>query len=356
LGRGFFGGIQEWLTRHDFEDNRFFFHPDHLGSSSFITDADGEGYQHLQYMPFGETSVSQKVSWWSTPYQFTGKEKDDETGYNYFGARYYNSDISIWLSVDPMSDERSHLSPYNYCQWRPLIRVDVDGLLDDHWAVCVITGDRIYISDMGGDQIQYVTLVRPVEDGGMEYLGTERIEGVDFFHGPVRGGYMVSGRDLWMDLDIDNYNRNSYDFGTGGLYEYSHYDLRKRYELLNDPKLSSFAGVVLSWEAAGVAQPVHSLEYSRQLTYRYGTNSSFNAAYDLGYLELILDAAFFPSPVRRVRTPRPTVPITRTPGINNPSISKNTWNQFLKETKGTYKGKDWIAKASNDYKLWKAAR
>jgi RHS repeat-associated protein len=308
-------------------------------------------------MPFGETSVSQKVSWWSTPYQFTGKEKDDETGYNYFGARYYNSDLSIWLSVDPMSDERAWLSPYNYCQWRPLIRVDVDGLLDDHWAVCVITGDRIYISDDGGDQIQFITSVRPLEDGGMEYLGTESFEGPrDFYVGPVRGGYMASYRDLWMDLDIDNYNRNSYDFGTGGLYEYSHYDLRKRYELLNDPKLSSFAGVVLSWEAAGVAQPVHSLEYSRQLTYRYGTNSSFNAAYDLGYLELILDAAFFPSPVRRVRTPRPTVPITRTPGINNPSISKNTWNQFLKETKGTYKGKDWISKASNDYKLWKAAR
>jgi hypothetical protein len=90
----YLAGIQDQIGRHEPETNRFFYHPDHLGSSSFITDANGEGYQHLQYLPFGETAVSQKLSWWSTPYQFTGKEKDDETGYNYFGARYYNSDIS----------------------------------------------------------------------------------------------------------------------------------------------------------------------------------------------------------------------------------------------------------------------
>ena len=95
--------------------------------NSFITDADGEGYQHLQYMPFGETSVSQKISWWSTPYQFTGKEKDDETGFNYFGARYYNSDISMWLSVDPMADEFPAHSAYNYCKLKPLSHIDPDG-------------------------------------------------------------------------------------------------------------------------------------------------------------------------------------------------------------------------------------
>jgi len=76
---------------------------------------------------FGETAVSQKLSWWSTPYQFTGKEKDDETGYNYFGARYYNSDISIWLSVDPLADKYPSLSPYMYCAGNPVMLVDPDG-------------------------------------------------------------------------------------------------------------------------------------------------------------------------------------------------------------------------------------
>ena len=57
---------------------------------------------------------------------FSGKEKDPETGYHYFGARYYNSDLSLWLSVDPMSDKYPNLSPYNYCAWNPMKLADPD--------------------------------------------------------------------------------------------------------------------------------------------------------------------------------------------------------------------------------------
>ena len=61
------------------------------------------------------------------PSASSGKEKDSETGYHYFGARYYNSDLSLWLSVDPMADKYPSLSPYNYCAWNPLKIVDPDG-------------------------------------------------------------------------------------------------------------------------------------------------------------------------------------------------------------------------------------
>ena len=57
----------------------------------------------------------------------SGKEKDAETGYHYFGARYYNSDLSLWLSVDPMADKYPSLSPYNYCEFNPLKYIDPDG-------------------------------------------------------------------------------------------------------------------------------------------------------------------------------------------------------------------------------------
>ncbi len=66
-------------------------------------------------------------STWNAPYTFSGKEKDVETGYGYFGARYYDSDLSIWLSVDPMSDKYPSMSPYNYCANNPVILVDPDG-------------------------------------------------------------------------------------------------------------------------------------------------------------------------------------------------------------------------------------
>ena len=59
---------------------------------------------------------------------FTGKEKDAESGYHYFGARYYDSEaLTGWLSVDPMADKYPSLSPYNYCAWNPVKLVDPDG-------------------------------------------------------------------------------------------------------------------------------------------------------------------------------------------------------------------------------------
>ncbi len=104
--------------------------------SSFITDRNGYASQHLQYLPFGELFVEQRsTANYYTPYKFSGKEKDEETSYSYFGARYYMSDVSIWLSVDPMADEREWLSPYNYCQLNPIMRIDPDGAFDTDFGV-----------------------------------------------------------------------------------------------------------------------------------------------------------------------------------------------------------------------------
>ncbi len=60
-------------------------------------------------------------------FTFSAKEKDSETGYSYFGSRYYNSDLSIWLSVDPQASKYPSLSPYSYCANNPIKLVDSDG-------------------------------------------------------------------------------------------------------------------------------------------------------------------------------------------------------------------------------------
>ena len=46
----------------------------------------------------------------------------------YFGARYYNSDWSIWLSVDPLADKYPYSSPYVYCNNNPIRLVDPNGM------------------------------------------------------------------------------------------------------------------------------------------------------------------------------------------------------------------------------------
>ena len=73
-----------------------------------------------QILPQGNLSAT-------TSYTFSAKEKDSETGLSYFGARYYASDLSIWLSVDPMSDKYLSLSPYVYCANNPVKLVDPNG-------------------------------------------------------------------------------------------------------------------------------------------------------------------------------------------------------------------------------------
>ena len=60
-------------------------------------------------------------------FTFSAKEKDSETGFSYFGSRYYSSDLSIWLSVDPMSDKYPHQSSYVYCGNNPIMMVDPNG-------------------------------------------------------------------------------------------------------------------------------------------------------------------------------------------------------------------------------------
>jgi RHS repeat-associated protein len=120
--------IGHFAELDDTESDLYFYHSDHIGSSSFITDAKGYASQHLQYLPFGELLLEQRTNAnYYTPYKFSGKEKDDETSYSYFSQRYYLSDISIWASIDQLKEKYPNLSPYMYCAGNPIVLKDPDG-------------------------------------------------------------------------------------------------------------------------------------------------------------------------------------------------------------------------------------
>ncbi|MEH0152860.1 SpvB/TcaC N-terminal domain-containing protein [Limibacter armeniacum] len=109
------------------ETFQYFYHPDHLGNTSYITDITGEVYQHLEYFAFGETFVEEHSNTHRTPYLFNGKELDAETGLYYYGARYYDPRTSIWLSVDPKAEKFAEWTPYNYSSNNPINLFDPDG-------------------------------------------------------------------------------------------------------------------------------------------------------------------------------------------------------------------------------------
>jgi RHS repeat-associated protein len=88
-----------------FEKDLYFYHPDHLGTSNYITDLNAKLYEHLEYFPFGEAWVEENSNTQRTPYLFTAKELDEETGLYYFGARYYDPRTSVWQSPDPILEK-----------------------------------------------------------------------------------------------------------------------------------------------------------------------------------------------------------------------------------------------------------
>ena len=110
-----------------YEKMQFYYHPDHLGSSSYITNLDGEVVQHIEYVPFGEVFVEERNNIWNTPYLFNAKEFDEETGLYYYGARYYEPRLCLWISVDIEQENHPNISTYTYCLNNPIIFIDPDG-------------------------------------------------------------------------------------------------------------------------------------------------------------------------------------------------------------------------------------
>ena len=99
------------------------------------------------------------------PFVFTGKERDEETGYGYFGARYMDHELMTnWLSVDPMADKYPSISPYSYCAWNPVKLVDHDG--------CEATDNDDWYKDRNG-HVHWDAKVHSQKDlkNGEEYLG-----------------------------------------------------------------------------------------------------------------------------------------------------------------------------------------
>ncbi|HRY32701.1 MAG TPA: SpvB/TcaC N-terminal domain-containing protein [Bacteroidales bacterium] len=125
-------GLYSFLSlqnhRDDPETDVYFFHPDHLGSTSYITAFDGTPYQHVDYLPFGEVLLEEKADTWLSPYKFNCKELDEESGLYYYGARYYDPRSSVFLGVDPMSDKYPGISPFAYCANNPIKLIDPTGM------------------------------------------------------------------------------------------------------------------------------------------------------------------------------------------------------------------------------------
>ena len=149
----------------------FYYHPDQLGSATWITNDSGNPVEFIHYMPFGELWYDQQASAYNERFKFTGKERDGETNYDFFGARYYSSALPMWLSVDPLANKYPNISPYAYCHWNPVKYIDFDGRDD--------------LFDESGTYLKHI-------DNGTDYVTIKRTNGerqnlTDFSYGINEG-------------------------------------------------------------------------------------------------------------------------------------------------------------------------
>ena len=110
------------------KEETFFYHSDHLGSTSYITDDKANITQYDAYLPYGELHADEHSSSEDLPYKFNGKQFDEETGLYYYGARYLNPMASIWYGVDNLTEKYVSVSSYTYCNGSPIANIDVMGM------------------------------------------------------------------------------------------------------------------------------------------------------------------------------------------------------------------------------------
>lgn len=104
-------------------------HPDHLGSSTVITDQTGAVVQRASYLPFG-AMLEAPTDGADLHHYFTGKELDPSTSLYDFGARYYDPAVGRFTQPDPLIQnlyDPQTLNPYTYARNNPLRLVDPDG-------------------------------------------------------------------------------------------------------------------------------------------------------------------------------------------------------------------------------------
>jgi len=129
-----------YISNSLFEQDQFFFHPDHLGSTAIVTDRNGNIVQFIAYLPFGEALISEHTTRRGTPFKFNAMEKDTETGLYYFGARYFDPRLAIFLSIDPMWELYPNVGGFAFTLQNPVRFVDPTGMfVETAWDILSFT-------------------------------------------------------------------------------------------------------------------------------------------------------------------------------------------------------------------------
>jgi len=144
---------------------KYYFFKDHLGSVRAVVDNNFNLVSAVDYDMWGDKMQGRIYNGDSSKFGFTGKEEDDESYYDYFGARYYDAKVGRWGQVDPLQDKEPSKTPYHYTSDNPINKIDPYGLDDIYykngeevdrresgfWEFDWLFGDTYYVQNEAGN-------------------------------------------------------------------------------------------------------------------------------------------------------------------------------------------------------------
>lgn len=157
----------------------YYYHLDHLGSTTVVTDQTGSKVQALTYYPFGKTRTNVPGTPVDVPYKYTGQELDRGSGLYFYEARYYDQNLGQFLSADTAEvdlQSPQSLNRYAYVYNNPMRYTDPSGNAPEEVLVLrevIVTPERFdrTFLDFTQEAIHFVAIV-PVLNTPLETVNT----------------------------------------------------------------------------------------------------------------------------------------------------------------------------------------
>jgi hypothetical protein len=175
------------------------------------------------------------------------------------------------VSVDPKANEFSDWAPYVYCANNPINFIDPDG--QKWWRYNTETKEKTEMGDNGGNDIQFVDVVTPGEDGGLVLEDSAVVNGSEFYVGRAGGKLYVSNVDYWEDIPEGLSGYNGYTYRLG--------DIKMRYRVRNEFSHCLKTGL-RQLEESGIAEPLTKNNFESLYGHKFGVSHVFGVYFLMG--------------------------------------------------------------------------